>query len=419
MERALLFLLLALLPLANLNFSFGSIFLNSSEILVVIFITVVMARNIVFEGTVRLPRKLRGMAICAVALALAVTLIGFFTGNLATAIRLAVSVLFSLFLAGASARYGPDIWTRPVVIGVSVAMAIAFGHLIGVVPLFEFERQTVGIASSGFLEVGYTGLVSARGEYGILLLLGLAAAMIGMSGRFKWVFLLAVLIAGLITISRSTWLALGATCVVMGILVALPGKALAGRIKNLLFFGLTLALIAIPAALMGFFTWLQERFEFLVGLRVSSFDNRLRQFSHFFSNADEYFWFGGGSADFVASFGYAIHNTQMSVYLAFGFLPALLYGLLFLGAIFKTVICVGRTRDSTAKRQASILLAAMLGCFIEASLYPKGSSMIMWALIGIAWGHTVYLGRSTLQPQRNAPMPLPARSARRYISEVH
>ncbi|MFK7880697.1 O-antigen ligase family protein [Roseobacter sp.] len=398
MTSVLLFLVLASLPLSSFFIPLGPAELNPSEILLTLLFVTIIARSVLIAGPIRVPRKLRSLASCAAALALAAMVSGIMSGNLTTAIRLGASVLFALLTAIACYRFGPALWTKPVLIGVALAISIAFGHLVGWVPLMEFERVSGGVATSGILQTGYTGLVHARGEYGILLLLGMASAMIGLRGKWRWLFVLAVLFAGLITVSRSTWIALATTSLVMAVLIWLPGKTLSGRLKALALYLTAIAVFVAPAAYFGLFTWLQERFTLLVGLRASSFDNRIEQFSYFFTHSDGYFWFGGGNTQFLQTFGYAIHNTQMSVFLAFGILPALFYCVLFLGAIWQTLKMAARSRDTRAQRQASVLLAVMCGCFIEASLYPKSSSMIMWALIGIAWGHTAYLRRGTRQP---------------------
>lgn len=389
----LMFLSLALLPLANYYVPLGSAELTPSEILVAMLLVSLSIRTILLSGVIRIPRPLRTMALCAAALALSSLASGFISGNLTTAIRLALSALFALFIAIACYRNGPRIWTTPVLIGVAASIAVAFGHLTGWVPLMAFERPSSGIATSGLFQIGYTGLVSARGEYGILLLLGIAAAMIGLTGTWKVAFLSGLLFAGLITISRSTWFALAAACSVMGLLFVLPGRTLTARLKNLMFYLMLVALLAAPASYLGLFDWVTEKFAFLVGLRVSSFDGRLEQFSYFFDTAGDYFWFGGGSGQFIQTFGYAIHNTQMGVYLAFGFLPAVLYGVLFLGALWRAMLGAAKLRNQRAKKQAGIILAVMCGCFIEASLYPKASSLIMWSLIGICWGHMAFLNR--------------------------
>lgn len=380
--RGLLFMTaLALLPLSDVYLSAGTAFFVPSEILILILFALT-AVHALLNKRLHIPASPAYFTICGFGLIFFALISGLLNDAIVASLRLVFMVFFSAFVAQEVRK--SDQWMFPVLVGGLAAIIVAIGHFTGLIPLFDFERSSAGLNGQG-LEIGFTGLVSARGEYGILLLLVLLAAMSKLEGFWLKIVILAIAFSAVITVSRSTWFALGVAGTTLGIYRLTKSSSLTQRLQRISIVFSGSVVLAAAGAWIGGFAWVSDKYTMLVLMRERSINDRLDQYSWAFENLGVYFFGGGGEAA-RERFGYSVHNNFLSLSLSFGLIAGAIMLTIVIGLLIHSIRIILTTKSAQDFNTAFIVLAILLGMVIEISLYPKFQSVIMWTLIGISAG---------------------------------
>lgn len=385
--RAILLVLggaiLVLSPVKSLQVDFLAPRVGFFELLTAPFLALLLLEAVLGRRQ-RVPAPLLRIWVClafiVAAMLAAALLSGSYGGWFVTANSSVLFIIASyVVLTARSPR-----WEWTVLVPTLSACAMAWFHQLGIIPAYDQRLYTLmGGAfkdSPYFFDIGYVGLITTRGSYGILCLLGLyvtvrRATSVAQTHRLLWWGVGAFIALSMVmSLSRSTWLGL---VVFAGLAwTAWVGHRL--RIDARVLAAVPLLGLAALGALE--LSGISNVFGGLMNLRSGSVMTRADQIAEVIRRADEIVLFGAGD---IRIANHVVHNLWAAVFVQYGGI-ALMFWVLAWAMILALLIRTRRICATAAGRyRVDLLTALFLAINVELIAFSGYGSFTMWMALGV------------------------------------
>lgn len=388
-------MLLISLTSVSYDIPIGNFFLTPADFaaLALIIICVFSAITVSLKKDLTTHRLIFWAWLFILSFSTVVFLSAIFDGNFGRSLRVVIGYFIIPIFASLVLRFGNEFWSGTVTKVAFVIGCLLLLRILGYFPRLDFERAGNSYFESSLIS-GNTMFISARGEYGILLILFTLSIFVqSLKNRIRlttfWITLCLIVLCVLATFSRSTWIAF-----MMLMLIFIISKVvIVNSVRNSLFRSyaavvfLVFSLVLLYGALSDFILW-------LVKLRNTSVYDRVDQYTvavqHLLENP-----LGGGSELLLEQFGHSIHNAFLALGISYGIFALAVYITFLAWLIIGLCAFSFQPELLKSERQMSgLFIGALVACIVEMSLYPQFNSMVGNVLIGISLGNYARISRA-------------------------
>nr|WP_133243130.1 O-antigen ligase family protein [Tamilnaduibacter salinus] len=306
---------------------------------------------------------------------------------------IASSMLLTLLIVASIREINIRYWEAAILLSAVLAVIFAIGHSANLIPLFGFEGPVPhrGKILPIDLKQGYTGLIGTRGSYGILCILGIVVGLwwwrCGSIPR-KLVALssiLAIIFSVALSLSRSTWLAIGITMFAyIPLRWMVAGTSRYNRLNRGVIIAVVVAFIGMWLALYGVPSSVSDSYNLMVSIRERSVESRWSQYQAALDLSVNAPIFGLSSSQMERLFSeHVLHNSMLAVLLEIGIFPLIFFVALHAWLI-KDLIKIALVDSYYENRlRAAVWLSGLFGVIVEMSLFRGYQTNMFWVFVGL------------------------------------